>query len=94
LKALHRDKYEDYLRILNGQYQYAYNLLCARREVFYDYCAWLFHITEYMEALADKTPEITRTRALSYVAEVLTNVYFISNQNRLTIRHAEKAIYI
>ena len=91
LKTLHPDKYDGYLRILNGQYQYTYNLVCAKREVFNDYCAWLFNITEHMETLG--VPEIADTRALSYVAEALTNLYFMSRQDELKIRHAEKAIY-
>jgi hypothetical protein len=93
LRRLHPSEYDNYLRILNGQYQYTYNLVCAKREVFDAYCRWFFNITEYLETLADKVPEITNTRALSYIAEVLTNIYFMSNQNRLNIRHAEKAIY-
>jgi hypothetical protein len=93
LRILHPSEYDNYLRILNGQYQYTYNLVCAKREVFDAYCRWFFNITEYMETLANKVPEIANTRALSYVAEVLTNIYFMSNQNKLSIRHAEKAIY-
>jgi hypothetical protein len=93
LQVLHPNEYAGYLRILNGQYQYTYNLVCAKQEVFDAYCRWFFNITEYMETLADKVPEIANTRALSYVAEVLTNIYFMSNQDKLSIRHTEKAIY-
>jgi len=94
LQELHPGEYDDYLAILYGQYQYTYNLVCARREVFDDYCRWFFGITEYMETLADGVPEIGETRALSYVAEVLTNLYFMYHQERLCIRHVEKAIYV
>lgn len=94
LKDLHPDEYEAYLAILRGQYQYTYNLVCAREDVFDDYCTWFFHITEYMENMADLVPEIGNTRALSYVAEVLTNLYFMSHQDRWQIRHVEKAIYV
>ncbi len=94
LKDLHPDEYEAYLAILQGKYQYTYNLVCARKDVFDDYCTWFFHITEYMENMADSVPEIGNTRALSYVAEVLTNLYFMSNQDRWRIRHVEKAIYV
>ena len=94
LKELHPKEYDGYLAILHGQYQYTYNLVCARRQVFDDYCAWFFRITEYMEGMADEVPEIGNTRALSYVAEVLTNLYFMSHQDVWRIRHAEKAIYV
>lgn len=94
LRDLHPSEYEEYLAILQGKYQYTYNLVCARDEVFDDYCTWFFSITEYMEGMADEVPEIGNTRALSYVAEVLTNLYFMSHQEVWRIRHVEKAIYV
>lgn len=93
LKCLHRKEYDDYCRILFGKYQYTYNILCARKKVFDSYCEWFFNITEYMEKLGNMAPEITNTRALSYVAEVLTNLYFMSRQDQLNIMHVEKGIY-
>ena len=94
LKDLHPNEYENYLAIMRGKYQYTYNLLCAKRNVFDDYCNWFFRITEYMENMSDITPEIKDTRALSYVAEVLTNIYFVSRQDVWVIHHVEKSIYI
>ncbi len=95
LKDLHPDEYEDYLAILYGKYQYTYNLLCARRYVFDNYSRWFFEITEYMEkTMGGDVPELLETRAFSYVAEVLTNIYFMHHQKELRICHAEKAIYI
>lgn len=94
LKTLHPNEFQEYATILKGSYQYTYNLVCARREVFEDYCTWFFHITEYMEILADEVPAIKETRALSYVAEVLTNLYFMSHNTKWIIRHVEKAIYV
>lgn len=94
LKALHPNEYERYQEILHGSYQYTYNLLCARKDVFHDYCKWFFEITEYMESMAGEVPEIKSTRALSYVAEVLTNLYFMDNSVRWNILHTEKGIYV
>ena len=94
MKELHPKEYDNYLAILHGQYQYTYNLVCARRQVFDAYCTWFFRITEYMETMAEEVPEIGNTRALSYVAEVLTNLYFMSHQDVWRIRHVEKAIYV
>ena len=93
LKTLHPEEYDAYWNILNGQLQYTYNIVCAREKVFSDYCAWFFEITEYMETLTGIAPEIGTTRALSYVAEVLTNLYFMSHQDTLRLYHAEKEIY-
>jgi len=94
LKTLHLAQYDDYLSILNGQYQYTYNLVAAKREVFDAYCSWIFAILEYMESFSDKLPEIATTRALSYVAEVLTSLYFLYNSVKLNIRHVEKSIFV
>ncbi len=94
LEVLHHEEYDKYLSILKGPYQYTYNLVCARATVFDDYCTWFFRITKYMEGMTNQFPEIGSTRALSYVAEVLTNLYFMSHQDVWKIRHAEKAIYV
>lgn len=93
LRTLHPAEYDAYLNILNGRLQYTYNIVCAKERVFSDYCEWFFGITEYMETMAERVPEIGTTRALSYVAEVLTNLYFMSHQDTLRIRHGEKEIY-
>lgn len=93
LKTLHPNEYGEYSQILYGQYQYTYNLVVAKKSVFDAYCTWFFHITEYMETLSGNVPEIANTRALSYVAEVLTSLYFLSNSDTLNIRHTEKRIY-
>ena len=44
--------------------------------------------------IGDKVPEIIETRALSYIAEVLTNIYFMSNPAGLRIYHVEKEIFV
>ena len=93
LRELHPDEYERYIAILQGQYQYTYNIVCAREKVFDDYCRWFFEITEFMENYSNDIPTIRDTRALSYVAEVLTNIYFMDHLHELNIRHVQKKIY-
>lgn len=93
LKEVHPNEYEQFEKILYGQYQYTYNLVCAKKSVFDAYCRWFFEITEHIETFEQKVPEIKETRALSYIAEVLTNLYFMINSDKLKIRHVEKAIY-
>ncbi|GHU41399.1 hypothetical protein FACS1894111_03640 [Clostridia bacterium] len=91
LKTLHPNHYDCYMECLSGRYHYAYNLIVAKSQVFADYCEWAFGITDYLERLT--IPSIKKARALGYVIEMLTSLYFISNQNNLIIKHAEKAIY-
>ena len=92
LKTLYPNEYDEYCRCLRGNYHYAYNLIAAKSSVFADYCEWAFRITDYMETLGLQS--IKETRALAYTVEMLTSIYFIYNQNKLKIKHTEKAIYI
>lgn len=94
LKHVHPEEYDDYLKVLNGPYQYTYNMVCARNDVFDEYCRWFFEITGYMETMQGDVPDIRDTRALSYVAEVLTNIYFMTNPAGLKIYHVQKEIYV
>jgi hypothetical protein len=91
LKELYRDEYETYARCLNGKYHCAYNLIVARKEVFGKFCEWAFNTTNHIETFALQS--VAETRALAYVMEQLTSIYFIANRDKLTIVHAEKAIY-
>lgn len=94
LKTLRPKQYDRYMKILENKYQYTYNLVIAKDKVFDAYCTWTFQVLEHMELSSDKIPEIANTRALSYIAEALTNLYFMSNAHRLAIGHVEKGVYI
>jgi hypothetical protein len=91
LKELYPDKYETYAQCLNDKYHYAYNLIVAKKAVFDTFCEWAFRITDHIETLALQS--VKETRALAYMVEQLTSIYFIANRDKLTIVHAEKAIY-
>ena len=94
LEKLYPAQYDNYLKILNDHYQYAYNMVCAKNKVYNDYCKWLFSITDQMELSAERLPSVLDARVLGYVSEILTSLYFMSNQNKINIKHVEKAIYV
>ncbi|GHU18436.1 hypothetical protein FACS189475_03900 [Betaproteobacteria bacterium] len=94
LRTLDPDNFDGYMSLLNGIYQYTYNLLCVRSEVFEGYCEWIFSMLRFMEGFSDKVPEIGSSRALSYAAEVLTSLYFLSREKTLNIAHVEKRIFV
>ncbi len=94
LETLFPKNYKKYVKIVDGQYQYSYNMLCCKNQVFDDYCSWIFTILEHMELSRVDIPEITNTRALAYSSEVLTSIYFMANSDKLDIRHAKKMIYV
>lgn len=90
LRASHPGLYDKALEVLRDRYLYNYNILIAKREVFEDYCAWLFpllgEITKRCEAVErDRLP-----RYIGRIGEVLTSVYFLVNEKKWRLVHAEK----
>ncbi len=76
--------------ILQSPYLYNYNMLIARREVFNDYCGWIFPL---LIEIADRCEKEDRKRLPRYVGrigEVLTSLYFMMNKRKWQIAHAEK----
>ncbi len=76
--------------ILRSPYLYNYNMLIARREVFEDYCGWMFPL---LEKIADRCEKEDRKRLPRYVGrigEVLTSLYFMMDKQKWKIAHAEK----
>ena len=91
INMLYPCEYESIAGCLNSEYLYAYNLVAARKSTYSDYCEWAFNITEYIES--QKKMSIMDSRALAYIVEMLTSLYFMSNEKNIRIKHAEKAIY-
>ena len=89
LKEVYPEDYEDAVAILQGRYLYNYNMLIARDEVFDAYCKWMFDILERAQCYCDKEGR-RQDRYAGYLGELLTSIYFIKNQDRLKIAHADR----
>ncbi|MDR2355658.1 MAG: DUF4422 domain-containing protein, partial [Clostridiales Family XIII bacterium] len=94
LGALCPKRHAEILRILRGPHLYAYNMLCARAEVFDAYCAWIFPVLFATEERGRGLPAVVEPRVLGYVAEALTTLYFLLREDELRIAHAEKRIFV
>lgn len=82
--------YEAITTVLNDKYLYNYNMLIAKKEVFEDYCAWMFPL---LAEITKRCEEVSRERLPRYIGrigEVLTSVYFMINEKKWKIVHAEK----
>lgn len=75
--------YSDALReYLGSRYHYFGNIFIMRREVFQDYCQWLFSIlARYDEAKPSYTGQ--EARVDGYLAERLLGAYYIKNRKAL-----------
>lgn len=91
MKEVAPEYYEAYVTDVSKQhYFYNYNMLIARREVFDDYCSFLFAVLERTEELTNPKGWERADRFAGYLGENLTTIYFRKNREKLRIVHAGK----
>lgn len=71
-------------------YFYNFNMVIAKREVFDDYCRFLFSVLERTEALTTPKGWERADRFAGYLGENLTTIYFRKNKDKLKIVHTGK----
>ncbi len=81
---------KEILRLLQEPYLYNYNMLIARREVFDDYCRWMFPILKETTTQCEKRKAERLPRYIGRIGEVLTSLYFMRNVKNWEIAHAKK----
>ena len=84
-------KYED---IFSKPYFYNYNLIIAKKQVFADYCTWLFPVLFRTEERSRLEGGGQKRRYLAYMSESLFTFYFLYNQKNLKIYHAGRRLFI
>lgn len=84
------DYYDAYEEVFSEKYFYNYNMLIAKREVFDDYCRFMFGVLERVEELASPKGCERADRFAGYIAENLTTLYFRKNKDRWKIIHTGK----
>jgi hypothetical protein len=90
LRKRHPDYYETAMELQFGIYYYAYNMLIARKEIFDEYCGWLFPILFECEKKCVPRDDKYQGRYIGFLAERLLSIFFIHNWNRWNIVHAKK----
>ena len=70
-------------KICDGIKFHPFNMLLCRKDLFDDYCQWMFTILEECEKYVKPAPYTNARRALAYMAELLTGVYFIHRQLKI-----------
>lgn len=84
------DYYEAARYIFKGNYLYNYNMLVARREIFQDYCQWLFPLLQEIKKRCERYQIVRKERYIGRIGEVLTSLYFLYNKKQWKIQHTEK----
>lgn len=75
---LYPDYYEAVQEFRTGHYAFWYNMFIMRKELFFDYCEWLFRILEDAEKRIDFSKyNQQEIRTLAFMAERLLSIYLI-----------------
>lgn len=91
MKEVDPEYYEAYVTTISKEpYFYNYNMLIAKREVFDDYCNFLFSVLERTEQLTTPKGWERADRFAGYLGENLTTIYFRKNKDKLKIAHTGK----
>lgn len=90
VRSLAPDYYETARRLQQGRFYYAYNMFIARKEIFDNYCEWLFPILEYCENKCSPKADSYQNRFIGFLAERLLSIFFLHHENEYKIVHAQK----
>ncbi|MBO6294015.1 MAG: DUF4422 domain-containing protein [Selenomonas sp.] len=65
-----------------GQIHYPNNMLIARRDIYLDYCRFMFRVLQSMQEHYEREGIARPERYLGYVGELLTTVYFAFHRGK------------
>lgn len=82
--------FDEIKRLLETPYLYNYNMLIARKEVFDDYCGWIFPLLGEIAHRCEREKRDRMPRYIGRIGEILTSLYFMGNERKWKIAHAEK----
>lgn len=75
----HEDHIEDFFE---GNIFYPNNMVIAKKEIYAEYCEWLFHILFELDKTDSFSGFQKKNRYAGYIAELLTSYYFMLNQDQ------------
>lgn len=90
LYEYHPELKELIIKALNSQILYNYNMLIAKREVFNDYCEWIFPLLEEITNRCESHNRERLSRYVGRIGEILTSLYFTINTRNWNVAHAPK----
>lgn len=81
IKKKYKDYYPVYTELMNGNHYSPFNMVITRKEVFDDYCKWLFDIFDDLEKEIDVNDGRSNydKRVFGFLSERLFNVWLLKN---------------
>jgi len=83
MKKLCPEYVETLEKICDGVKFHPFNMLLCRKSLFDEYAEWMFTILGECEKMVKPSPYTNGRRALAYMAELLTGVYFVHRGLRI-----------
>lgn len=83
MKKLYPEYAETLEKVCDDVKFYPFNMLLCKKELFDEYCEWIFSVLGECEKYVKPSPYTNGRRALAYMAELLTGVYFIHRGLRI-----------
>lgn len=93
VNELYPDYGRQFDRVFDGPEFYNYNMMLAKKDVFADYCSWLYPILDRIEELSDPKGSDRHDRYTAYMSESLTTLYFMANMKNLKIYHTGRLLF-
>lgn len=91
IEKLHPEYSESFEKVMNKKSYHAFNMLITKKEIFDDYCEWLFSILFELEKELDlSNRDKYNSRVYGFLSERLLNVWFEKNSNYKVV---EKPVY-
>nr|MCR5785066.1 DUF4422 domain-containing protein [Eubacterium sp.] len=79
--------------VFKAQEFYNYNMLIAKKEVFANYCNWVFPILDKIEEESEPLGKQRNDRYTAYLSESLLTLYFEANKDKYKICHTGRLLF-
>lgn len=94
-----KNKYPQYSNnidnYINGSSKYMFQMFIMKKELFFEYCEFLFEILFEIEKKVDFSKyEIYGVRSLGYLAEIMLTIFLITRGSERNIKKIERGITI
>lgn len=84
IRERHPQYYADFERLVHGKHTYFGNMLICRKELYDQYCAWLFDILFELQRRVEVEEEDSyHRRIFGFISEFLQYVWIVHNQYRV-----------
>ena len=79
--------------VFSQKFFYNYNMMIAKKNVFAEYCSWLFPLLNYIEENSNPRASERNDRYIGYISEQLMSLFFLCRKDDFKIYHTGRLLY-